>query len=177
MYIRCLAQLVACLLLQCCGPQVIDFNFEGGIVDLTVGEAAVGSIDLAFLDPKTNRCGENSSWVLPACTYVLVPCPCSSGFVNQPSYVSTKALQGCSVYLCQSTPRHSFDQLLIAHIPALPGPFSQNLAIPAFMLFPAPAPRRMGPPSYVSSGPTSPRSLAMPQALRSQSFVILLVRR
>jgi hypothetical protein len=34
---------------------VIDFNFEGGIVDLTVGEAAVGSIDLAFLDPKTNR--------------------------------------------------------------------------------------------------------------------------
>ncbi|KAF6264536.1 surface antigen-domain-containing protein [Scenedesmus sp. NREL 46B-D3] len=34
--------------------QVIDFNFEGGIVDLTVGEAAVGSIDLAFLDPATN---------------------------------------------------------------------------------------------------------------------------
>uniref|UniRef100_A0A383VQ38 Bacterial surface antigen (D15) domain-containing protein n=1 Tax=Tetradesmus obliquus TaxID=3088 RepID=A0A383VQ38_TETOB len=34
--------------------QVIDFNFEGGIVDLTVGEAAVGSIELAFLDPATN---------------------------------------------------------------------------------------------------------------------------
>lgn len=34
--------------------QVIDFNFESGIVDLTVGEATVGSIDLAFLDFKTN---------------------------------------------------------------------------------------------------------------------------
>lgn len=34
--------------------QVIDFNFESGIVDLTVGEATVGSVDLAFIDPKTN---------------------------------------------------------------------------------------------------------------------------
>lgn len=37
----------------CMLPQVIDFNFESGIVDLTVGEATVGSVELAFLDPKT----------------------------------------------------------------------------------------------------------------------------
>lgn len=47
--------------------QVIDFNFEGGIVDLTVGEAAVGSIELAFLDPATNRWG----WQVRC---VVVPC-------------------------------------------------------------------------------------------------------
>lgn len=40
----------ACLL----GCQIVDFGFESGIVDLSVGEATVGSIDLTFLDPKTN---------------------------------------------------------------------------------------------------------------------------
>lgn len=42
------------LIVACCLAQIIDFNFESGIVDLTVGEAAVGSVELAFLDPKTN---------------------------------------------------------------------------------------------------------------------------
>lgn len=34
--------------------QVVDFGFESGIVDLQVGEATVGSMELTFLDPKTN---------------------------------------------------------------------------------------------------------------------------
>lgn len=34
--------------------QVIDFGFESGVVDLTVGEATVGGVELAFIDPKTN---------------------------------------------------------------------------------------------------------------------------
>jgi hypothetical protein len=34
--------------------QVVDFGFESGIVDLQVGEATVGSLELTFLDPKTN---------------------------------------------------------------------------------------------------------------------------
>ncbi|KAF8072573.1 OEP80 [Scenedesmus sp. PABB004] len=34
--------------------QVIDFNFEGGVVDLTLGEATVGAVALAFVDPATS---------------------------------------------------------------------------------------------------------------------------
>jgi hypothetical protein len=38
----------------CVASQVVDFGFESGIVDLQVGEATVGSMELTFLDPKTN---------------------------------------------------------------------------------------------------------------------------
>lgn len=34
--------------------QVVDFTFENGIVELTVGEAVVGGISLAFTDPQGN---------------------------------------------------------------------------------------------------------------------------
>lgn len=48
--------------------QVVDFNFESGVVDLTVGEALVGSLELSFQDAKTHspspKGGATQPWVI-----------------------------------------------------------------------------------------------------------------